>query len=215
MTIVSIKSGTGGESRRVELSDGSFFSFRTCYLPPVFIDEVLVTPGAADGRQINSDEEAAFRFASACLRAEKAALRLIARAEQTVFGISRKLEKRGHDSACVRAAVARLVELALLDDRRYAQRWLESRVGGRASSPRRLLAALYARGIDRDDAEPVLQSVLAAGDECALLTRYAQKLQRSRRSRSPSFSLKHALKNEGFSTAAVQWFLDEAAEPEQ
>jgi regulatory protein len=215
MTIVSIKSGTGGELRRVELSDGSFFSFKTCYLPPVFIDEGLLAPGAAEGREINSDEAAAFRFASACLRAEKTALQLIARAEQTVLGISRKLEKRGHDSACVRAAVSRLVELALLDNRRYAQLWLESRIGSRASSPRRLLAALCARGIDRDDAESVLQSVLDAGDELALLSRYAQKIQRSRRARTAAFSLKYTLKNEGFSTAAVQCFLDRAEEAEQ
>ena len=214
MTIVSIKTGTGGELRRIELSDGSFFSFKTCYLPPVFIDEGLLTPGEAEGREINGDEETAFRFASACLRTEKAALQLIARAEQTVFGLSRKLEKRRHDSACVRAVVSRLAELELLDDRRYAQLWLESRVGSRASSPRRLLAALCARGIDREDAEPVLKFVLDAEGEAALLARYAKKMLRSRRSSSPAFSLKYTLRNEGFSHAAIQCFLDETGADE-
>jgi regulatory protein len=211
MTIVSIKTGTGGELRRIALSDGSFFSFKTCYLPAGFIDEGLLTPGEAEGREINRDEETAFRFASACLRAEKAALQLIARAEQTVFGLSRKLEKRRHDAACVRAVVFQLAELQLVDDRRYAQLWLQSRIGCKASSPRRLLAALRARGIDRDDAEAVLQSVLHTEDaEPALLARYAKKILRSRRASAPAFSLKYTLRNEGFSRAAIQCFLDEA-----
>ncbi|MCL2128065.1 MAG: regulatory protein RecX, partial [Treponema sp.] len=98
MTIVSIKQDAGGELRRMELSDGSLFSFKTCYLPPVCEDESLCGPGA-EGLEISAAEEEGFRFASSCLRAEKAALRLIARAEQNVFGLARKLEKRGHDAA--------------------------------------------------------------------------------------------------------------------
>jgi regulatory protein len=209
VTIISIKTGAGGEFRRIELSDGSFFSFKTGYLPPVFVDESLFNPGTAEGRDINADEEAGFRFASACLRAEKAALQLIARAEQTIAGLSRKLEKRGHGTACVRAVLSQLAELALVDDCRYARLWLESRASSRASSPRRLLAALCARGIDREDAERALRSVLDSETEAALLARYAKKILRSRRSAAPSFSLKHALRGEGFSRAAVEIFLEQ------
>ena len=232
MIIFSIKSGAT-DLRRIELSDGSFFSFKTCYLPPVFIDESLYTPGTAEGREVNAAEEAAFRFASACMRAEKAALQLIARAEQNIFGLSRKLDKRGHDSACVRAAVSRLAELGLLNDRRYAQLWLESRIRQRPSSPRRLLAALCARGIDRDDAEPVLKAVLDEEAELALLLRYAKKLRLAKKKprtakqraswqqetgqRDAEYagsadaalrSLKYMLKGEGFSTAAIQQYFD-------
>jgi regulatory protein len=211
MTIISIKTGADDDLRRVEFSDGSLFSFKINYLPPECTDEGLYTPGVAEGRALNSDEEEGFRFASACLRAEKAALQLIARAEQTAFNLTLKLEKRGHDSACVRAVIARLCELGLLDDCRYARLWLESRLN-RTSSPRRLLAALRSRGIDRHDAEDALQHTLDAETEQRLLERYAQKLRRKLgddNSAAARRELRHALKGEGFSLSAIQIFFEE------
>jgi regulatory protein len=212
MKILSIKTGTDAALRRVELSDGSLFSFKINYLPPLCIDESLYTPGSAEGRAISADEEEGFRFASACLRAEKAALQLIARAEQTTFNLSLKLEKRGHDSLCIRAVIARLCELGLLDDRRYARLWLESRLN-RVISPRRLLAALRARGIGRHAAEDALQETLDTETEQRLLERYAQKLRRKRGDEDDSAAarrdLRRTLKSEGFSSSAVQIFFEE------
>jgi regulatory protein len=208
MTIVSIKSGTGEELKKIELSDGSFFSFKTCYLPPLFNEE-LYTMGKAEGREISVDEDRAFRFASGCLRAEKAALRLIARAEQAVFGISRKLEQRGHESACVDAVVSRLVELGLLDDRRFARLWLEARLCGRASSPRRLLAALCGRGIGRDAAEAALKNCLDGEYEADLLDRYVNKKGLPLPEKADLRSLRYLLKSEGFSAPVIQQYLEE------
>ena len=192
----------------MELSDGSFFSFKPCYLPSVFINDSLFTPGVADGQGISAVEEEGFRFASACLRAEKAALRLIARAEQNTFALSHKLEKRGHESACVRAVVSQLCESGLLDDRRYAGLWLESRISRRASSPRRLFAALCSRGIDRDDAEAVLKETINDETELRLIERYVQKqhrLQKIKAEDSVSLrTLKYQLRSEGFSSTAIQ-----------
>jgi len=45
---------------------------------------------------------------SPSLRAEKIALRLIARAEQCTSGLVRKLERRGFDSACISEVVSKL-----------------------------------------------------------------------------------------------------------
>jgi regulatory protein len=204
MTIISIRHESDESLRRVELSDGSLFSFKTCYLPPVF--------NIAEGIEINEVEEESLRFASACLRAEKAALRLIARAEQTILGLTRKLEKRGHDSACVRGVISQLCELGLLDDRRYAHLWLDNRISWQSSSPRRLLIALSARGIDRDDTAFALKEALDDDAEFLLLKRYAEKLRRKRKINSDDDddgrSLKYLLKSEGFSSSAIQRFLD-------
>ncbi|MCL2270579.1 MAG: recombination regulator RecX [Treponema sp.] len=212
MHIVSIKPGSGEDQQRIELSDGSIFSFKTCYLPPVFTDEDSYTPGTADGRDISMSEEEAFRFASACLRAEKAALQLITRAEQNVFHLTLKLEKRGHDTACIRAVVAHLSELGFLDDLRYASLWLEARISRQAASPWRLLAALRARGIDRHDAEAALKEALDSETEQLLLERYVQKLQKRKTGGdgggAEDRSLRFTLKNEGFSPAAIQCFFD-------
>ena len=203
--IVSIKTGTVEEFRRIELSDGSFFSFKTCYLPPAFIQN-LYTSGEA-GREISADEEEGLRFASACLRAEKAALRLIARAEQCMSGLERKLERRGHDSACVRAALSRLADLELIDDRRFAQLWIESRLPI-ARSPRRLLVSLCGRGISREAAETSLKTVLDEEAELVLLTRFAEKSRRKSAGQDDIRSLKYLLKSEGFSYSAIGRFFD-------
>ena len=205
MTIISIRHGADDGLLRVELSDGSLFSFKTCYLPLVF--------DTTEGIEINEAEEKGLRFASACLRAEKAALRLIARAEQTTLGLRRKLEKRGHDSACIRGVISQLCETGLLDDRRYARLWLDARVSRQRTSPRRLLIALSARGIDRDDTASALKEALDDEVEFLLLKRYMEKLQRKRKISSDdgddSHSLKYQLKSEGFSSLAIQRFLAE------
>jgi len=202
MVIVSIRHESDESLLRVELSDGSLFSFKTCYLPLVF--------NIADGVEINEVEENGLRFASACLRAEKTALRLIARAEQTCLGLARKLEKRGHDSACVRNVISQLCESALLDDRRYARLWLDARISRQSSSPRRLIIALSARGIDRDDTAFALKEALDDEAEFLLLKRYAEKLQRKKKLDSDNHddarSLKYLLKSEGFSSLAIQRF---------
>ena len=215
MVIVSLKTeGAGAPSAdkqsRIELSDGSLFSFRNCYLPPEMIS-VYSGPnnGNTNGAEITAFEEAAFRHASACLRTEKTALRLIARAEQCTAGICRKLEKRGHEAACVKAVIERLCSLRLLDDSRFARLWLESRIR-LPRSPRRLLIALCSRGIDREDGEAALKEVLDDEAEYALLRRFAKKLTRKKKKNDGGTSrpLKYILKNEGFSYSVIQRFID-------
>jgi len=209
MIVVSINTKTDGVSR-VELSDGSLFSFKDCYFSPFITDNYI------DGSEISVDEEKALRFASACLRTEKIALRLIARAEQNTFGLTCKLKKRKHDPGCISAVIAQLCEMGLLDDSRYARLWLESRISRQASSPRRLLAALCSRGISRHDAEAALKETLDNETERQLLERYVQKLTRGRASNgnddaqgANSAPLRYTLKGEGFSPLAIEFFLDQ------
>ena len=147
------------------------------------------------------------------VRAQEAALRLIARAEQNIFGLSRKLKKRGYEAACIQAVISGLCEAGLLDDRRYACLWLESRMG-RSSSPWRLQTALRNRGIDQSDTEYAMQKVLDEDAEFQLLQRYIQKLKRKgkiKNTEDPASlqSIKYLLKSEGFSSSGIQRFLDE------
>jgi regulatory protein len=203
MIIISLKTGAAGE--RIELSDGSLFSFRVCYLPP----EMSANNNIAEGKEINADEEEAFRFAAECLKAEKAALRLIARAEQCGPGLTRKLEKRKFTAVCAGAVISRLSELKLIDDRRFARLWLESRLR-LTRSPRRILSSLCGHGIDREDAEAALKAVLDEETELALLTRFVKKRSRKavREGEERERSLKYLLKSEGFSPRAIRRFFD-------
>jgi regulatory protein len=213
MTLVSLKSDAenGAEFIKITLSDDSSFSLKTCYLsetaPNPFLWET--------GREISSAEEEDLRFAASCYRAERAGLRLISRAEQTETGISRKLEQRGHDRPSVSAVVSRFVSLGLINDERYAELWLRSRLvrgGGKAPTPRKLSASLRNRGIDSSTVEKALKKILDTETELALLTHYMERAP-SGTGNSPQassgFSLRGGLKFEGFSQAVLSMYFED------
>jgi regulatory protein len=142
------------------------------------------------------------------MRAEKAALRLIARAEQSSFGLAYKLQRRGHENACASAVISRLASLELVDDIRYARLWLESRLGY-ARSPRRLLASLCARGIGRETAEAALKTALDEEAEFSLLKCFTEKkLRNSKNHEQDRRSIKYLLRAEGFSSQAIERYFD-------
>jgi regulatory protein len=210
MTVVSLKAGTGAGSTpqvlRIGLSDGSLFSFKLPYLPAELRDEGVFSPG----RDLSSTEEDACRFAAACYRTERAALRLVARAEQTRRGIARKLEIRGFTPSCIRAVVTYLGDLEIISDERYAVLWLHARLARSAEAPRKLLAGLCRRGISSRAAEEALKKVLDFQTESALLKGYLKK----KHTRNPQTDkyVKKQLKYEGFSPGVIE-MVWEAEEP--
>lgn len=112
------------------------------------------------------------------LDAEKAALRLAARAEQTCEGMLLKLCSRGYTREAASIALAALVERNLVNDERFAHMWLVSRIRRTPDSPRALLARLQSRGIAIKTARAALKNVLASEEELDLLKRYVEKKQR-------------------------------------
>jgi regulatory protein len=200
MTIISLKTGTDLELIRVGLSDGSLFSFRTSYLGS----------GMALGENSEISDRAAgdLRFAASCYRAEQAALRLTARAEQCSFGLSAKLEKRGHDQTCIREVMARLTDLEIVDDRRFAGRWLGQRLSRSADTPLGLKAKLCRRGIASRTVDEALRACLDPETEKSLLERYMRKKTRAPASGGLNplqfeVKMKYLLRREGFSPAVV------------
>jgi regulatory protein len=203
MTVVSVKQGSDPEILRIELSSGSLFSFKISYLSPSYRKDALYVPG----KELSPDEEGAVFFAAACYRTERIALRLISRAEQTVFNLARKLERRGHSSASVKAVLSRLRELEILNDKRYAELWLRSRLVRRAESPRALSSALRGRGIGKEDVQGALKAALNFETEWALLQRYLAKNRRLEEEKG--LSLKYRLKSEGFSGPVLERYWEE------
>jgi regulatory protein len=219
MKIVSLESADG--LSEVELSDGSLLSFRNCYLPQEILS-ILFAIKTADTDTVSGiktqfisklyapepDEsnfavEESLRFAADCLQAEKAALRLIARAEQCSAGLSLKLEKRKFSSKCTDVVISRLTELKLIDDKRFARLWLESHLG-LTRSPRRLLAGLVKRGIDMNRAKSILSEVLDEETEFSLLIRFAEKYSR----KHDKLELEYLLKRESFSSKTIKLYFN-------
>ena len=175
---------------------------------------VSAEPGAASNSQNVRME------ISPCLGAEKKALELIKRAEQNTFTLKYKLEKRGYDSKCNNAVIEKLCEAGILDDSRFAELWLESRIyRGIAVSPLRLFAGLTSRGIEADIIKKVLKKVLDEEKEAQLLSHYIEKLMRNEKSYQEISSngnyLRYKLKNEGFSSAAIDNFFENPSESTQ
>jgi regulatory protein len=203
MTVVSVKPGVDPEIVRIELSSGSPFSLKTIYIPSLYQKEPLYTPG----KELSPDEEEALFFAAACYRTERIALRLVARAEQTVFNLTHKLERRGFAPAVVRMVVSRLRELEIVNDKRYAELWIRSRLTRRAESPRALTLSLRNRGIGKEDVRAALKLALNFENEWALLQRYLKKKRRVIDGGDPS--LKYRLKFEGFSGPVLEQYWEE------
>ena len=195
--------GSAANTIRVCFTGFSPIEISSVYLPPEYTGAFLC-PGAVFG----PEAEAAFRHAAECLSAEKAALRLIARAEQYGAGLARKLEQRGHDPIAVHAVLVRLLELGLVNDRRYAELWLKSRVGRGKRGPRTLETALRAKGIDRETAGSALRTVLAGGAEAGLLERCVKKAAERRTPEEFDSEIRFFLKSEGFSSAAIEMYLE-------
>jgi regulatory protein len=204
MTVESLKAETGsetGEVLKIGLSDGSRLSLKIPYLPGEYRESERYFPG----KELSLPEETALRFAAACYRAERVALRLVARAEQTRRGLSLKLQRRGHPGPAAQAVVSRLISLELLSDERYALRWLRSRLSRSGESPLRLFAALRRRGIDTGTAREALGSALDFETETALLEGYLRK----RRPPVRRSALGRLLKREGFSVRVIEGLPEE------
>jgi regulatory protein len=159
-------------------------------------------------RELSPDEVTALRHASACFRCEAAALRLVANAEQTSYGLSRKLEQRGHGSSCVKTVMSRLTDLEIVSDRRYAELWLHSRLSRGGDSPRRMSAALRGKGIDGATVSAAMKAALSPEKEARLLRRFIEKKRLTGESGDERRFLKQNLRGEGFSSAVLQAWED-------
>jgi regulatory protein len=195
-----------------------------------------VEPGAASSsanakfpQDIAEEFSPAFN-ATEFLKAEQAALRLIARAEQCSRALASKLERKNHHPDVVCSIIGRLTELNLVNDRRYAELWLKSRISCGYKGPRALLALLQARGIDREDAEAALAASLTPDVEAALLRRCLTKTRlvkarfnkprqgmarQSLAAQNPAQpNIRLFLKMQGFSADAIQQFEESLSAPQ-
>lgn len=132
------------------------------------------------------------------MKARVVALRLLAQRRLTESQLWTRLERRGYDEDEVRAAVASCKADGYVDDRLFAQLFIDGR--GKAVGDARLVAELVRRGIDRDAAKASVSS--AERIEVERLEHAIEKLYRTRSSLSfPSAA--RALERLGFPASAI------------
>jgi len=175
-------------------------------LPEELVVRRLLTPGVA----LTPAERTALREEAEIARALEKAIALLARRMRTEAEMRRALRERGFTQGIVREVLRELKRRNYLDDRRYAETYVELRS---ASSPRgrwALFTELRKKGIHREIAEAALQD-LGPEEEYrlaqSLAKRRVQRLtggEEERRMRLGRFLL-----GRGFSTSIVLRVLDE------
>jgi SOS response regulatory protein OraA/RecX len=151
-------------------------------------------------------EEEPLQLDANCIKAEKLALRLIARAEQNVAGLTAKLEKRGVYPSIALQVISGLLEEKLLDDSRFAERWVHAHLWvKKALSPLWFLVSLEKRGISREICLAAINKVLDEDTEYSLLLKFIGRMDALTKETG---LLRTKLRREGFSPEAINRFFD-------
>jgi regulatory protein len=79
----------------------------------------------------------------------EAALRYLEARQRSTVEVRTRLNRAGYRPDLVEGAIARLLELGMLDDEAFAKSWVESRDRARPRGERALRAELRTKGIDR------------------------------------------------------------------
>lgn len=89
---------------------------------------------------------------------------MLARRSYAQRGLLDRLRERFPEQES-EAAVERLAELGLLDDRDYAERFVRDRFGRAGYGPHRIRRDLMRKGVGAEDADAALASLIDASDE--------------------------------------------------
>ena len=92
-----------------------------------------------------------------------AALRFLEARSRSVAEVRRRLTQAGYQSALVEGAIARLIDLGMLDDAAFARSWIESRDRARPRGERALRQELRLKGLDGALVDEALGERGAAG----------------------------------------------------
>jgi len=108
------------------------------------------------GQVLSEQEIAALREIDSVARALDQAVRLLARRPYSTAEIRRHLETKQVAPPVVEEVLDRLARLGYIDDRAFAQYWVENRERFRPRGPRALLYELRQKGVPKDTIDAVL-----------------------------------------------------------
>lgn len=106
------------------------------------------------------------------------AVRYLARWDRTVAQVEQFLRDKGASPAQAKQTIGRLSDLRYLNDRAYAERWIENRLARRPMGRERLRAELQAKGIGEAVADRAIREALREVDEETLARRALKARQR-------------------------------------
>ncbi len=158
----------GADGRvRIRLTDGSSF-----FITGSFADVNAIQPGLV----VSDELKSAIESNAEALKAFRKGAELLGKREHTVFELARKLKERGFSCQAATLALNQLQEAGYLDDSRYAEVWVRSRLKRRPEGYPRLAAGLARRGVDRDTIASVLERMFTEEESLKALAKAAEKI---------------------------------------
>ena len=174
MIIKSIAETSYSGMFKVAPEEGSAFYIRKEYLPDGLFERIDV------GAEFDDEHTDSLLDAGLTCAVELKAVDYLARAEQSRFGLTRKLIEKKYDKKYVEAALTYLEGRGYLSDQRYAIAWLNSRSTNHYEGRSRLSAELASRGIARDVANKALDEFFSEHDEDEICRKAYEKLSRTK-----------------------------------
>ena len=174
MTVKTLVESSHSGMLNLTPEEGSAFFVRKEYLPEGLFERIDV------GLEFDDEETDSLLDAGLTCAVELKAVGYLARAEQSRFGLTRKLIEKKYDKKYVEAALTYLEGRGYLSDLRFATAWLNTRKINHFEGRSRLAAELAARGIARDVANKALDEFFTENDEDELCRKAYEKLSKSK-----------------------------------
>ena len=174
MTVKTLVESSYSGMFKLTPEEGSAFFVRKEYLPEGLFERINV------GLEFDDEETDSLLDAGLTCAVELKAVGYLARAEQSRFGLTRKLIEKKYDKKYVEAALTYLEWRGYLSDLRFATAWLNTRKINHFEGRSRLAAELAARGIARDVANKALDEFFTENDEDELCRKAYEKLSKSK-----------------------------------
>ena len=174
MTVKTLVESSYSGMFKLTPEEGSAFFVRKEYLPEGLFERINV------GLEFDDEETDSLLDAGLTCAVELKAVGYLARAEQSRFGLTRKLIEKKYDKKYVEAALTYLEWRGYLSDLRFATAWLNTRKINHFEGRSRLSAELTARGIARDVANKALDEFFTENDEDELCRKAYEKLSKSK-----------------------------------
>lgn len=130
------------------------------------------------------------------------AVRYLARWDRTAAQVERFLRAKGASSAQTAQTIGRLSDLRYLNDKAFAERWIDSRLARRPMGRERLKVELLATGVSEGEADRAVREALRGVGEEALARRALAAARRKGR-RMTLIQMARLLRQRGFEDETI------------
>jgi len=200
------RTGTAGGRIKLQISDGSCFFVSEEDLRDEDISPLELIPDFPVSKAVIQ------RLRDSWLRrqVQEKALSLLARVPHSTFSLRMKLLKRGYDSQKIEETLSWLTGKGYLDDSRFAESWLRSRIERRAEGRAVLVAGLLRKGLTREVAERAVKGFVTAQVEHENAVKALRRIRRL--GTADQDTLMRKLRARGFSLPLIRQVLQDNPE---